>query len=113
MPGKETVVIGCRLPQGLILTLPKKTARVMLAGPKLVIVEGKKLSSSFATTQVDADFWTTWKAAYADSPFLSARTIFEAKTETEAAAKGKELAKEKTGFEQMPQEAMGVEKAAV
>lgn len=111
MPAKEMVTVGCRLPYGLILRLPGSAAEVTLGGPKLLIADGKKLSSSFVTTQVDAEFWATWKEAYKNSPILASHSIFEARNESEANAKGKELASEPTGFEQMPQTAAGVSKS--
>jgi len=114
MAGKEMVVIGCRIPNGLILAHPKTRARVTLEGPKLVMANPnpRKLSANFAITEVDAEFWAAWKAAYAKSPILTSQAIFEAKSESEANAKARELQKEKTGFEQMPQESMGVQKEA-
>jgi len=112
MPAREMVVVGCRLPQGLILHHPvDRSIQVKLEGPRLVVADGKKLSSSFATTEVDAEFWGLWKAAYAKNPVLLSHAIFEAKSQGEAAAKAKELQKEKTGFEQMPQTAAGISKA--
>jgi hypothetical protein len=112
MPAKETVIVGCRLPQGLVLHHPvDRNIQVTLDGPKLVVADGRKLSSNYATTEVDADFWALWKEAYSKSPIMLSRAIFEAKNPQEAAAKAKELAKEKTGFEQMSQTAGGVEKS--
>lgn len=103
---KETVLIGCRLPNGIVLTHPQnKEHRVKIAG-----ASGEKLESglylppkAFATTRVDAEFWAAWKAAYAGFPPLKNRALFEARDEQEASAKAKEVAKEKTGFEQMSQ----------
>lgn len=114
MPEKSaaTVTVGCRIPMGLILRHPTSKVQIKLDGPRLVVADGRKLSPSFAITEVDADFWATWKAAYAKHPPLLSGAIFEAKNEQEAKAKGKELAKERTGFEQMSQRAMGVEKDA-
>ena len=103
---KETILIGCRLPNGLVLQHPNdKNATVKLAG-----VFGQKTDSGiyyppkpYSTTEVDLEFWTAWKTAYAGYPPLKTRAVFEARNEQEAAAKAKEVAKENTGFEQMSQ----------
>lgn len=100
---KETVLIGCRLPNGIILTHPQnKDQKVHIAG-----CSGEKLESglhlpprAFATTRVDAEFWSAWKAAYQGFPPLKNRALFEARDEQEAAAKAKDSGR--TGFEQMP-----------
>lgn len=106
---RETILIGCRLPNGMILTHPQNSEmKVTLKGNS-----GEKLDSglflppkAFATTEIDAEFWAAWKAAYVGFPPLKNRAIFEARNEQEAAAKAKEMAKEKTGFEQVPQTIM-------
>jgi hypothetical protein len=107
---RSKVLIGCRLPSGLLLQLPRdRKIQVKIDG----VASSKIIGSSFAVTLVDADFWAEWKAAYAKSPLLTSQVIFEARSEAEATSKAKELQKEKTGFEQMPQQALGVEKAEV
>lgn len=112
MPGKEAVIVGCRLPQGLILHHPvDRRQTVTLEGPRLIVADGRNLGKNFAITEVDADFWGAWKTAYAKSPILMSNAVFEAKSAQDAAAKARELQKEKTGFEQMPQNAAGVSKA--
>lgn len=117
MPEKTTVTIGCRLPNGLIIHDPNCTdpaergTQVKLNGPKLLVADGRNIGASFVTTEVDADFWIAWKKVYANYGPLVKGFIFEARNQSEATAKAKELQKEKTGFEQMPQQAMGVVKA--
>ncbi len=101
---KETVLIGCRLPNGLVLQHPQnKNVTVKLAG-----VFGQKTDSgiwypprAFSTTEVDAEFWAAWKAAYVGYPPLKTRAVFEARSDSEASAKAKDTPK--TGFEQMSQ----------
>lgn len=103
---RETVTIGCRLPNGIILTHPEnKDLAVRLAG-----TSGERMENGFympprlfSTTQVDAEFWAAWKKEYEGYPPLKTRAIFEAKNESEAAEKAKEVAKVRTGFEQMSQ----------
>lgn len=106
MANAQTVIIGCRLPHGIILTV--KTA----SGEKLsAMVNGmnssKLLGATFTTTKIDAELWETWKKNYSDYQPLKSGAIFVASTQDQADYKGKELAKVKTGFEPMnPDEAL-------
>lgn len=102
------VIIGCKLPNGLTLTHPgNKEQKVTLAGLNKAPVIG----ATHVITEVDQDFWEAWKKAYSDENGkptyqpLASGAIFEAKNSTDAAAKGKELAGEKTGLEPMDREA--------
>jgi hypothetical protein len=115
---RETILIGCRLPNGLILHNPDPTKRdqtVKLAGTSSAPTEGGLYlpPKMFATTEVDAEFWSAWKAAYVGFPPLKNRAVFEAKSEQEASAKAKELKNENTGFEQMVKTAGGVKPDSV
>ena len=108
---RETILIGCRLPNGLILHHPeKREVAVKLEGTSSAPTEGGLYlpPKPYGTTEVDAEFWATWKAAYVGFPPLKNRAVFEAKSEQEASAKAREVKKEKTGFEQMPKTAGGV-----
>jgi hypothetical protein len=91
------IVIGCRLPNGLALTHPISGETVTLAG----LHSSKIIGSTHVSTEVDADFWEAWKAKYKDFQPLKTGAIFEARNESEAISKAKELRKEKTGFEPM------------
>lgn len=107
------VVIGCRLPHGLILTHPLSKQKVTLDGyhkSKIVARDGSP-AATFVTTEVDQEFWDTWKTAYSGYAPLKSGAIFEARNETEAVSKAKELRKEKTGFEPLEQSAIGVKPA--
>ena len=105
MATAKTVLIGCKLPHGLILDHPLDVSKkVELAGLNKAIIIG----ADCATTPVDGEFWETWKTVHKDHPALKSGAIFEAKTTEEVKAKAKERKEEKTGFEAMPQEAMGV-----
>ena len=101
---KESILIGCRLPNGLVLHHPKnRNLTVTLAG----VYEAKTESGlylppkMFSTTPVDAEFWAEWKAAYEGFPPLKTRAVFEAHSEQEAQSKAKNAEKVKTGFEPM------------
>lgn len=106
MAGK--VIIGCKLPNGLTLIHPAQPhERVTLAG----LHSSKIIGATHVTTEVDQDFWDTFKAAHKDYAPLKSGAIFEARNETEALAKAKELKKQKTGFEAMEPESAGVKPA--
>jgi hypothetical protein len=108
---KETVLIGCRLPSGLVLHHPQnRELTVKISGTSSAPTEGGLYlpPKSYETTEVDAEFWAAWKAAYVGFPPLKTRALFEAKSEQEASSKAKEAKNEKTGFEQIPKTAGGV-----
>ena len=98
---KETVLIGCRLPNGLVLHHPKnRNLTVKLAGTYERSTNGLFVPpKSYATTVIDAEFWAAWKEAYVGFPPLKTRAVFEASSEQEAKAKAKDT--QKTGYEAM------------
>jgi hypothetical protein len=107
------ITIGCRLPNGLILELPGK-APVTLKGQNSA-QEGRPIilltADDCGYTDVDADFWQAWKAAYKGFAPLENNAIFEAKNRNEAVSIAKELKDEKTGLEPMPQTSGEIKKA--
>ena len=102
------VIIGCRLPHGLVLSHPLEPGvKVTIAGMN----SSKIIGATHVTTEIDADLWDAWKIIHKDfKPFVSG-AIFEAKSEADATAKAKELKKEKTGFERLAPDAHGVQPA--
>lgn len=107
-----TVLIGCRLPHGLTLTHPNPEIedKVTLAGTwsnPLRKPDGSP-AVDHVVTPVDAEFWEVWKKAYATYVPLRNGSIFEARSEQDAAAKMKDLRKVKTGFEPIHPESMGI-----
>lgn len=106
--GGTSVTVGCKLPHGLILDHP-------LDPDKKVELKGKNgsliIGAEYGTTEVDGEFWETWKTVHKDFPALRSGAIFEARNASELTAVAAELEDEKTGFEAMPQEAMGVKVA--
>ncbi len=103
------IVIGCRLPHGLTLTHPNKEvkASVTLKG----INSARPLIVPYVTTEVDVELWEAWKKAYSDYTPLKKGSIFEARSNQEAKVKAAEYENEKTGFEPVHPESMGVKKA--
>lgn len=110
---KETVLIGCRLPHGLTLTVRNADGQVIATADVKGINSSKIIGATYVTTPVDAELWATWKKTYGPNfhPLKNA-AIFEASTEDQAKYKAKEFAKEKTGFEPMQGEAVGIKSAA-
>ncbi len=101
---KDVVMVGCRLPNGMVLSHPKDpTVKVVLNGQYSPITDsGIYLPPKpYGVTAVDAEFWEAWKAAYQGFPPLKTRAIFEAKSIAELESKSREMEKEKTGLEPM------------
>ena len=103
--GSTRVVIGCKLPHGLILDHPlDPSKKVEINGLNRSLIVG----APYATTEVDGEFWEQWKTVHKDFPAIKSGAIFEAGNAAEAAAVAKELEGEKTGSEPMEQNADGV-----
>lgn len=106
--GSTSVTIGCKLPHGIILDHP-------LDPDKKVELKGKNgsmiVGAPYGTTEVDGEFWETWKTVHKDFPALRSGAIFEAANASELTAVAAELEDEKTGFEPMAQNAQGVKPA--
>jgi hypothetical protein len=116
---KDLVIIGSRLPHGLILTHPQRPSeKIEVKGLSSLQVKNKKTglwsasSNFYATTEVDADFWAAWKMANSKNfKPLESGALFEAPNLTLAAGKAREVKKERTGFEPADPEKFGVEPA--
>lgn len=92
------VVIGCKLPNGIVLEHPLDPSNtVELKGLNRVAIIG----ADHATTQVDDDFWGAWEAVHKEFPALKSGAIFVAKSANDAAAIAKEFKGRKTGLEKM------------
>ncbi len=106
---KETILIGCRLPSGIVLHHPKdRNITIRLSGTYAAKTDSGIYvpPQPYTTTAVDAEFWAEWKAAYVGFPPLKTRAVFEAHSEQEAGLKAKEAQKVKTGFEPMDKNAV-------
>ncbi|GAN69296.1 hypothetical protein [Acetobacter orleanensis] len=88
----STVTIGCKLPNGLILSLG--AARHELAGTRASAVVG-----GYGLTPVPAEFWAAWSRAYADFPPLKNGLIFAQNTVEKATGQAREQATLRTGTE--------------
>lgn len=115
---ESVVVIGCRHPCGIVLDLTNNSGQIVKVklngqnsaqeGREIIILSER----DYGMTDVDVEFWNKWKELYKDFPPLKTGMIFEAKDERDAKAIHKELMKEETGHEPMPQTIPGIEKEA-
>lgn len=94
----KIVVVGCKLPHGIIIQHPMDpTKTVELKGKNNAVIIG----ADYSTTEVDGDFWEQWAAVNKEFPAVNSGAIFVAKTLTDAAAIAAEFKDRKTGFEPM------------
>ena len=106
--GGTSVTIGCKLPHGIVLDHPlDPEKKVELRGKNKALIIG----ADYGTTEVDGEFWETWKTVHKDFPALRSGAIFEAANASELTAVAAELEDEATGFEPMAQNAQGVKPA--
>lgn len=104
----KIVVVGCKLPHGVILEHPMdRTNKVELSGKNKSLIVG----ADYASTEVDADFWEQWSAVNKEFPALKSGAIFVAKSAADAAVVARETLDRKTGFEAMDPKSHGVKPA--
>lgn len=99
----KTVLIGCKLPNGIVLEVEGRQVEIDGLNKSVII------GSTHVTTVVDADFWDKWKSQNATFSAFKNGAIFEAATPNEAAAIVKDTSE--TGLEPMPQETKQIKKA--
>lgn len=102
---KNTILIGCRLPSGILLELANGK-QVELAGQRQTQERSSVIiltPDDYGVTEVEADFWEQWKKEFAGFQPLATGAIFEAKDDKDAKAIAKELRDEKTGHEGVSQ----------
>ena len=103
--GTATVVIGCKLPNGLILEMGKVNdenyQRVILngsnarrvLGPDAVVIAG------YGLTTIAKDFWDAWRKKNSKLKFVRDGHVFEHTTEASARDHAKDMAGLRTGLE--------------
>lgn len=98
MADLKEVLVGCKLPHGIILEVPHPDGEietVELNGLNKVLIVG----STFGATEVDAAFWEAWILKNAESDLVKSGSVFVAKDLRSLKAIGDENAKRETGFE--------------
>lgn len=107
---KEQVLIGCKLPHGLIMEIPEPGdmlrprpvgKRVILKGANSLRTNPNAAQGTFpyAVTSVDKEFWEAWLERHKDRPFITNELVFVAKNEADAKSMGRERIGERTGME--------------
>lgn len=96
----EKIVIGSKLPHGLIIAIPESEEKITIKGLNSL----KIIGGDHVTTEIDAQYWARWKELHKGYKPLESGAIFEAKTTNDAAAKAKEFAKRRTGLEPLEKE---------
>jgi hypothetical protein len=105
---KSTVVVGCKLPNGIILgdhEEPKK--QFTLNGLNRANIIG----AAYATTEVDAELWDAWYSVNKDFPAVKSGSIFQASNDASVKSIAREYKDRKTGFEPLDPKAHGVKPA--
>lgn len=110
------VIIGSRLPTGLVLNLVDaqgKEHSVTLKGQNADMNGAIFIQPTHCGyTEVDADFWAAWSKANADFPALRSGAIFAEATEAKARSSARERMRERTGLEGASNsDVAGIEKA--
>lgn len=112
----EMVSVGCKLPNGLQVTIDGVTVILKgAASTALRQLDGAIPEGAFGVTQVEKDFMDKFMKMYQDAPYIQNNAIFIQKDERSVKAQGKELEKAKTGLEGLDPEkpAPGVKKADI
>jgi hypothetical protein len=96
--GTDMVVVGCKLPNGLILEIGKpgedKYARIQLRG-----ANSSRVIGGCGLTDVPRDFITAWLKKNNKLSFVQQRLIFVGNDAAEASAVAVDRATQRTGFE--------------
>lgn len=96
----KNIIVGCRLPNGLILRHPKTGAEVEIAGAN----KERIIGSGYALTEVDEEFYKEWLASHKDFAPIVSGAIVSGATEKDVSAALREVEKEETGFEGLSQD---------
>jgi len=88
-----TVVVGCKLPNGLIMSLGDKTVNLNGANSALVI------GGHGITNDVDKSLFDAWLALHADKDFVKNDLVFAHEARKNAEAQAKDQATLESGLE--------------
>ncbi|ELY4670902.1 hypothetical protein ACOJBQ_003914 [Cronobacter muytjensii] len=103
----ETIVVGCKLPNGLVVEQDGYT----------VTLNGANSSNVFGgyglTEGVDKDAFEKWMEVHKNQPYVKNELVFAQAKSNSAQSKANENASVKSGLEGLPQDkpAPGIEKA--
>ena len=103
----DTVTVGCKLPNGIIIEMGD--IKVEIKGAlKALVIGGHGI-----TENVNKEFFEAWMAKNKGLKFVQEGFIFACKTTAEAGDQAKDRQDEKTGLEPLPQDKLpeGIEAA--
>jgi hypothetical protein len=86
------VIVGCKLPHGLVIKVGGKAVTLNGANSSRII-------GGYGLTTVDKDFYEAWKTEYASFEPLKSGLIFEQANEKSAASQANEQEEIKSGLE--------------
>ena len=100
----ETVVVGCKLPNGHLITVGETTVRLNGSSKYLMPVEGRKdvnteVVHSDGLTLVDKALWDAWYTSHKLFTPVKNGHIYASPNRVEATAKAKDTRENKTGLE--------------
>lgn len=95
----STVTIGCKLPNGIWLTVGENKP-VRINGWNNNLIQG---ADHGLTENVPAALWEAWLKEHADSKLVKGGFIFASKNEKETKAQATAKKGNKSGHEQLPQ----------
>jgi len=96
----EQIVVGCKLPNGLVMQLGDK--KVTLNG-----ANASKLIGGHGITYVDAEFWQAWAKAHKSLEPMKQGLIFANSKEAALEAEAEDREANKSGFEGLIQKKPG------
>lgn len=103
----ETIVVGCKLPNGLVVEQDGYTVTLNGANSSNVV-------GGYGLTEgVDKDAFAKWMEVHKNQPYVKNELVFAQAKANSAQSKATENASVKTGLEGLPQDkpAPGIEKA--
>lgn len=103
MAKTETVIVGCKLPHGLSFKFEDKTV-TFVGLNKTEIINGFGISRGVPTVA-----WEWFAKTYKDARFIKKGLVFMVTDEESARSASAEREKNKTGLEQAPKKANGLE----
>ncbi len=114
---KDTVIVGCKLANGLVLQVGDKrvnlrgSAHYLQPNPKRRF-ESPELIYADSITLVDKEFWEAWlKQVGPEFGPLKSGAIYSSPNKAEATARAKDTESVRSGFEQLdPDKQPGIEK---
>ena len=103
----EVVIVGCKLPNGLLLNVGSKTIRIngrsrynmpSPARPKHLLA-GADVQYADGLTTVDKAFWDQWLSEHKDYQPVKVGHVYASANTSDATAKAKDTEQNKTGLE--------------